>query len=100
MFAKKHWIAMMLCQNNYRLEVIDNACHANLYSNIEAYCFLIPFSDDPLNITKIKYDPNYLQLISDDNDSLIFKPLKTGSTIIIVYTKDHGYTLSNNIIIE
>jgi hypothetical protein len=96
----EHWIAVQVCQNDNPLKANNDAVKASINYPIVGHCFLIPFCDNDIKLSKIEYDTDYLEFLSFDNNNLYFKPLKAGTTKFKVYTDNYGNAASLKIIIE
>ncbi len=92
------YIAVQVIQNGVLLEKCLDFDEQIYYYKINkddvftCRYFLLPYSDEKIDITTVTFDYNLLTLVSDDYPELIFKPIKNGRTIIDFKTKTHGST--------
>lgn len=91
-----HWVAVQVFQNDRLLNSQYDSRAGIHYISLDVNetfdlrYFLIPECDEHITITSLEYDKDILSLVSSDNSTITFKPLKTGIPYIKIKTKKHG----------
>ena len=98
---KEHYIVVQLQQNGYLLSSSNNTyVVANANKELICHYFLLPLSDEKIEVTSIQYDDSILELVSKEDGYITFSPLHTGYTKIRINTKRHSSATSLDIYLQ